>query len=146
MSNLEHLIENGLCRLQEGISYREWCGIMQQDVNWNGNEELFITVDTLWEICQYVIYTWCEGITWVKCSDKMPEEHDTIFAKFKGTNKWKSAMFEKMSEDVRVVVVFEDGTRMVHHSYTVDGKWDIEKKLPKRTVTHWMPNPELPDN
>ena len=81
MSNLEHLIENGLCRLQEGISYRKWREIMQQDANWENNEN--ITIDNLWEICQYVIYTWCEGITWVKCSDKMPEEHDTIFAKFK---------------------------------------------------------------
>ena len=85
-----------------------------------------------------------EGNKWIKCPNEMPEERDTIFAKLKGTDKWESAMFEKMSEDVRVVVVFEDGTRRVHHSYTVDGKWDIEKKLPKRTVTHWMPNPKLP--
>ena len=54
-------------------------------------------------------------------------------------------MFEKMSEDVRIVEVFEDGTRRVYHSHTVDGQWDIEKKPPKRTVTHWMPNPELPE-
>ena len=54
MSNLEHLIENGLCRLQESKSYAEWREIMQQDVNWDGNEELYITIDTLWEICQYV--------------------------------------------------------------------------------------------
>lgn len=82
---------------------------------------------------------------WIKCSDEMPEERDTIFAKLKGTDKWKSAMFEKMSEDVRVVEVFEDGTRRVGHSHTVDGLWDIEKKPPKRTVTHWMPNPKLPE-
>ena len=85
-----------------------------------------------------------EPCKWIKCSDEMPKERDTIFAKFKGTDKWKSTMFEKMSEDVRVVVVFEDGTRRVHHSYTVDGKWDVEKKPPKRIVTHWMPNPKLP--
>ena len=85
-----------------------------------------------------------KATTWIKCEYGMPEERDSIFAKLKGTEKWNNAMFEKMSEDVRVVVVFEDGTRRVHHSYTVDGKWDIEKKPPKRTVTHWMPNPELP--
>ena len=84
-------------------------------------------------------------MNWIKCEDKMPEERDSIFAKFKGTEKWSNAMFEKMSEDVRVVVVFEDGTRRVHHSYTVDGKWDVEKKPPKRTVTHWMQNPDLPE-
>ena len=81
---------------------------------------------------------------WVKCSDRMPEEHNSIFAKLKGTDKWKSAMFEKSSDDVRIVEVFEDGTRRVYHSHTIDGEWDIEKQPIKRTVTHWMPNPELP--
>lgn len=56
MSNLEHLIENGLSRLDEGKTYREWREIMQQDCNWEGNEN--ITIDNLWEICQYVIFTW----------------------------------------------------------------------------------------
>ena len=84
---------------------------------------------------------------WIKCSERMPEEHETIFAKFKGTDKWSNAMFEKRSDDVRVAVEFEDGTRSVLHSYTFDGKWEIEKSSPlrkKSTVTHWMPNPELP--
>ena len=56
MSNLEHLIENGLCLLSEGKSYKDWRGIMQEDCNWEGNEN--ITIDNLWEICQYVIFTW----------------------------------------------------------------------------------------
>lgn len=81
---------------------------------------------------------------WVKCSNRMPEEHDSIFAKLKGTDKWQSAMFEKSSDDVRIVEVFEDGTRRVYHSHTIDGKWNIEKQPMKRTVTHWMPNPKLP--
>lgn len=81
---------------------------------------------------------------WIKCSDKMPEEHETIFAKFKDTDKWSPAMFAQSSEDVRVVIVFADGTRRVSHSHTIDGKWECEKHPLKRTVTHWMPNPELP--
>lgn len=83
---------------------------------------------------------------WVKCSERMPEERETMFAKFKGTDKWSPTMFERISDDVRIVEVFEDGTRRVSHSHTVDGRWEIEKKqIPyKRTVTHWMPNPELP--
>ena len=56
MSNLEHLIENGLCCLDEEKSYDEWHEIMKQDCNWEGNKN--ITIDNLWEICQYVIYTW----------------------------------------------------------------------------------------
>lgn len=62
MSNLEHLIENGLCHLDEGKSYREWREIMQQDCNWEGNEN--ITIDNLWEICQYVIFTWDSNRTY----------------------------------------------------------------------------------
>lgn len=81
---------------------------------------------------------------WIKCSDEMPEEQETIFAKFKGTDKWSPAMFSQSSEDVRVVIVFADGTRRVSHSHTIDGKWECEKHPLKRTVTHWMPNPELP--
>lgn len=81
---------------------------------------------------------------WVKCSDRMPEEQETIFAKFKGTDKWSPAMFAQSSEDVRVVIVFADGTRRVSHSHTIDGKWECEKSPVKRIVTHWMPNPELP--
>ena len=85
-----------------------------------------------------------QQLKWIPVSEGMPEEHDTIFAKLKGTDKWRSAMFEKMSDDVRIVVVFPDGTRRVSHSHTVDGKWECEKSPVKRTVTHWMQNPELP--
>ena len=84
--------------------------------------------------------------SWIKCSDRMPEEHETIFAKLKGTDKWNESMFEKMSDDVRVVEVFENGARRVFHSQTIDGKWECEKHPLKRTVTHWMPNPELPND
>ena len=85
-------------------------------------------------------------LEWVKCEDGMPEERETMFAKLKGTNKWASAMFERMSDDVFVVAVYEDGTRKVRHSFTVDGKLKIEKGPIKVVVTHWMPNPELPTN
>lgn len=56
MSNLEHLVENGLMLLKRGTSYKEWNEIMREDVNWQGNKN--ITMDNLWEICQYVYYSW----------------------------------------------------------------------------------------
>lgn len=56
MSNLEHLVENGLCLLAEGKTYGEWRKAMRRDVNWEGNEN--ITLDNLWEICQYVVCVW----------------------------------------------------------------------------------------
>ena len=99
--------------------------------------------DMIDSFCDDVI-TLLKEQNWVKCSDRMPEEQETIFAKFKGTDKWSPAMFAQSSEDVRVVIVFADGTRRVGHSHTIDGKWECEKSPPKRIVTHWMPNPKLP--
>lgn len=83
---------------------------------------------------------------WISVKDGMPPEKETIFAKFKGTDQWNPAMFATSSEDVRVVVQFEDGTRKVWHDNTMDGKWKCEREnvYPKRTVIYWMPNPELP--
>lgn len=84
---------------------------------------------------------------WIPVSDRLPPEHDTIFAKLKGTDKWRDAMFAKASDDVRVVFRFEDGTRKVGHNHTIDGVWDCEKpnRYPNRTVTHWCENPTLPE-
>ena len=56
MSNLEHLIENGLSALKRGVSYEKWLKTMKDDVNWQGNEN--ISIEQLWAICQYIIYTW----------------------------------------------------------------------------------------
>ena len=86
---------------------------------------------------------------WISVKDRLPPERDTIFAKLKGTDKWNPNMFAKASDDVRVVVRFEDGTRMVSHAHTFDGKWRCETEkaaYPKRTVTHWMENPKLPED
>lgn len=85
-----------------------------------------------------------EADPWIMCSDRMPEEHDSIFAKVKGTDKWKAGMFEKLSDDVIVSVEFKDGTSMTKVSHTLDGKWKIEREMkcyePK--VIAWQPLPE----
>ena len=77
---------------------------------------------------------------WIPCSERMPEEHDSIFKKFKGTDKWRSAMFEKMSDNVNVTVEFEDGVRMSMKGYTVDGKWKPDTAVKCRVIA-WMPLP-----
>lgn len=53
MSNLEHLIENGINRIDK-MSHDEWIETMKKDCNWQGNEH--ITMHDLWVICQYVVY------------------------------------------------------------------------------------------
>lgn len=37
---------------------------------------------------------------WIPVSERMPEEHDSIFARLKGTSKWNEAMFERTSYKV----------------------------------------------
>lgn len=79
---------------------------------------------------------------WIPVSERLPEEHDSIFAKFKGTDNWKRGMFEKTSKYVIATVVFDDGTVLVEQAYTTDGIWKTDKKVLGGTVVAWMDYPE----
>lgn len=79
---------------------------------------------------------------WISVSERLPEEHDSIFAKFKGTNNWKRGMFEKTSKYVIATVVFDDGTVLVEQAHTTDGIWRTDKKVLGGTVVAWMDYPE----
>jgi len=82
---------------------------------------------------------------WIPVTEKMPEEHDTMFAKFWGTDKWSEFMFRRKSELVEVTVELEDGTRYTDASRTHDGKWDVEERhgaVKKKVVAwHYMSEP-----
>ena len=78
---------------------------------------------------------------WISVEDRLPEEHDTIFAKLKGTSEWNSAMFEKVSDDVNVTVEFKDGSRKTMTMHTTDRKWMTGFELTKKKVIAWMPLP-----
>lgn len=79
---------------------------------------------------------------WILCSERLPEEHDSIFAKFKGTDKWNASMYEKISDDVNVTVEFEDGKRKTMTLHTCDGKWKTDIRIVKFNVVAWQ---SLPD-
>ena len=81
---------------------------------------------------------------WIPCSERLPHEHDSIFAKFKGTDTWSNAMFERRSDNVNVTIEFKDGKRKVETSYTIDGKWKCEKeyRMTNPKVLAWQPLPE----
>ena len=79
---------------------------------------------------------------WILCSERLPEEHETMFAKFKGTDKWDPAMPEKISDDVNVTIEFKDGTRKTTTLHTNDGKWNTNNRIVKFNVIAWQPLPE----
>ncbi len=76
---------------------------------------------------------------WTPVTEKLPEEHDTMFAKYWGTDRWNEYMFRKKSDLVEVTVELEDGTRYTDASRTHDGKWDVEERLGavKKKVVAW---------
>ena len=78
---------------------------------------------------------------WILCSERLPEEHDSMFATFKGTDKWNDAMFEKISDDVNVTVEFEDGTRKTKTMHTVDGKWKNDSFINMKIIA-WKSLPK----
>lgn len=82
---------------------------------------------------------------WIPVSSgKLPEEHDSIFAQYKGTDKWNDAMFEKISETVNVTVSDKKGKGTTTHAHTVDGKWvcDLLKCNKSYRIIAWQPLPE----
>lgn len=79
---------------------------------------------------------------WIPVKERLPEEHDSIFAKFKGTNNWKRGMFEKTSKYVIATVMFDDGIVLVEQAHTTDGIWRTDKKFLGGTVVAWMDYPE----
>lgn len=85
-----------------------------------------------------------ESFEWIPVSEKLPDEHDSVFAKSYGTDKWNDAFWRTKSKEVLVTIEYEDGIRSVTSSYTTDGKWELEKrvKLRKCKVVAWMPFPK----
>lgn len=83
-----------------------------------------------------------ENDGWIKCSERMPEEHDSCLAKWYGTNRWTDAMWRKQSDDVLVTMEFEDGTRKTEKMKTHDGKWFYDIYVVKFNVVAWCPLPE----
>lgn len=85
-----------------------------------------------------------DSFVWIPASGRLPREHDSIFAKLYGTDKWSNALWRTQSKEVLVTIEYEDGVRTVKSSHTTDGKWVLEKraKLNKCKVVAWKPFPE----
>lgn len=83
------------------------------------------------------------SVRWIKCSEAMPDEHDSIFKKYEGTKKWRRSMWAKQSKTVDITVKYEDGSRRTGTGSTYDGKWRTDMGLvEKGRVIAWCPRPE----
>lgn len=82
-----------------------------------------------------------DPLEWIPVSEKLPEEHDSIFAKLYGTDKWNSILWRTVSNRVFVTIKYDDGSRIVKESHTRDGVWADEKKCIKCKVVAWLPLP-----
>lgn len=77
-------------------------------------------------------------------TDKMPEERESIFLKFKGSLRWnETVMWEKCSKTVLITIEHGD-KRIVSTGATYDGKWknDYLRYHNDAKVVAWMPYPE----
>lgn len=80
---------------------------------------------------------------WIPCSERLPEEHDSMFIKFKGTKKWNTAMFERKSDEVIVTVADDAGRTVTTSAHTTDGKWRCDLvRIHGYRIVAWMPLPE----
>ena len=72
-----------------------------------------------------------ESFEWIPASERLPDEHDSVFAELYGTDKWESSYWRKTSNKVLVTVKYDDGMRIVKESNTRDGEWIDEKRNKK---------------
>ena len=82
-----------------------------------------------------------ESFEWIPVSEKLPDEHNSVFAKSYGTDKWSNAFWRTTSNRVIATIKYNDGTVIVKEAFTHDGAWTVEKKNINCKVIAWMPFP-----
>ena len=83
-----------------------------------------------------------ELFEWIPVSEKLPDEHDSVFAKSYGTDKWNNMFWRTTSNRVIATIKYNDGTVIVKEAFTHDGEWTVEKRNTNCKVIAWMPMPE----
>jgi hypothetical protein len=79
---------------------------------------------------------------WIPVSERLPEERESMFAKFKGTTKWNKYMFEKTTDTVLCTVKYS-GSVIVRTGRLNDKEWHLDNLAYKDfEVIAWMPFPE----
>ena len=102
------------------------------------------TVEPYEFIADFLIHSGVTVQEWISVKDRLPDEHESLFARYKGTDKWRNAMFTTISDRVIVCAEYENGKRIVKTANTVDGVWKVKDIFCPCKVTHWMPLPQPP--
>lgn len=80
---------------------------------------------------------------WIPVDERMPEEKDSMFAKWYGTDKWNAkTMWRKQSDGVLVTIEFENGVRVTEKMKTHDGEWYWHINVIPFKVLAWTSMPE----
>ena len=82
-----------------------------------------------------------DEMNWIPVTERMPEEQESIFAKYKGTDKWRKTFWEKQSGTVLVTIICKNGEKIVTTARTVDAVWD-QLAIRGSKVIAWQPFPE----
>lgn len=147
-----HMSQSGsFCRaakeyLQPKAKRPDWCPLLELPEK----VAVAMTKNEVIKICNTIIFAASMSLSnpqgtplnWIAVTEQMPKEHDSMFAKYKGTDKWDRFMFEKISHDVLATVENEKGNLHVILAHTIDGKWGGSIQIRKLKVIAWMPLPE----
>lgn len=71
----------------------------------------------------------------------LPPEHESIFRKFKGTDRWRDGMFETISNKVLITLETNNKEKYVNTSHTLDGRWEKSTIALNQKIIAWA---ELP--
>lgn len=96
------------------------------------------------QLTDYLINSGVTVQEWIPVTERLPDEHESLFARYKDTDKWRNAMFTTISDRVIVCAEYENGKRIVKTANTVDGVWKVKDIFHPCKVTHWMPMPHPP--
>lgn len=59
MSNAEHLIENAICTIERGESFEDFAADSHNQIM---SETDGVKLESVWDMAQYVIYTYCKHL------------------------------------------------------------------------------------
>ena len=79
---------------------------------------------------------------WIPVSERLPEEHESMFAKYYNTPKWNNSMWLKESDKMLVSVEVPGNETIVDTAKMLDGKWFFGLSFVDKKVIAWMPLPK----